>query len=164
MPIYEFYCIKCHTVFNFFSRRVDTEKIPQCPACKTTPLRRQMSVFAKISGSKTESAEGEDRLPMDEEKMEKAMAMLAGEAGNLDEKDPRQVAVLMRKFSEATGMNMGDAMEEVLHRMEAGEDPDEIEAQMGDLLEEPDPFKPGKKKKGPHRAGKPRIDETLYDL
>jgi putative FmdB family regulatory protein len=163
MPIYEFYCKKCHTVFNFFSRRVDTEKIPFCPACKTTPLQRQMSVFAKISSGKAESADGEDRLPMDEAKMEKAMAMLAGEVGNLDENDPRQAAVLMRKFSDATGMNMGDAMEEVLRRMEAGEDPDEIEAQMGDLFEEADPFSP-EKKKPPRRAGKPRVDETLYDL
>jgi putative FmdB family regulatory protein len=164
MPIYEFYCKKCHTVFNFFSRRIDTEKIPLCPACKTTPLQRQMSVFAKISGDKAESSEGDDRLPLDEAKMEKAMTMLAEEVGSLDENDPRQAAVLMRKFSEATGMNMGDAMEEVLSRMEAGEDPDEIEAQMGDLLEEADPFNPGKKKKRPRRAGKPRVDETLYDL
>jgi putative FmdB family regulatory protein len=163
MPIYEFYCKKCHTVFNFFSRRVETEKIPFCPVCRTTSLQRQMSVFAKISGGKAESSAGEDRLFMDEAKMEKAMAMLAGEVGNLDENDPLQAAVLMRKFSEATGMNMGDAMEEVLSRMEAGEDPDEIEAQMGELLEETDTFSPEKKKK-PRRVGKPRVDETLYDL
>lgn len=164
MPIYEFYCKKCHTVFNFFSRRVDTEKIPRCPACKTTPLQRQMSVFAEISSDKSDGSHENDGLPMDEAKIEKAMAMLAGEVGSLDENDPRQAAVFMRKFSEATGMNMGDAMEEVISRMEAGKDPAEIEAQMGDLLEEADPFHPEKKKKRTRSIGKPRVDETLYDL
>jgi hypothetical protein len=96
--------------------------------------------------------------------MEKAMAMLAGEVGNLNESDPRQAAKLMRKLSEAAGMNMGDAMAEMLGRMEKGEDPDEIEAQMGDALDETEPFSLEKKSKRSRRTAKPRIDETLYDL
>jgi len=117
-------------VFNFFSPRVDTEKIPRCPRCKRVSLKRQMSVFSNLSKGKTKSGE-DGEMTMDEARMEKAMAMLAGEVGNLDENDPRQAAKLMRKLSEATEMNMGDAMEEMLARMEKGEDPDEIEAQMG---------------------------------
>ena len=35
MPIYEFYCRKCNTIYNFFSRSVNTEKIPFCPKCKS---------------------------------------------------------------------------------------------------------------------------------
>jgi hypothetical protein len=50
--------------------------------------------------------------------------------------------------------------------MERGEDPDQIEAEMGDLLEGEDPFLlPGKK--GGKTAGRrpaPHRDETLYDL
>jgi len=53
-----------------------------------------------------------------------------------------------------------------LRRMEKGEDPDQIEAEMGDLLEGEDPFiLPGNK--GARRAGKrpaPQRDQTLYDL
>ena len=163
MPIYEFYCKKCHTVFNFFSPRVDTEKTPCCPRCKTASLKRQMSVFSTLSKEKEKSWE-DDEMAVDEEKMEKAMAMLAGEVGNLDENDPRQAAKLMRKLSEATGMNVGDAMEEMLARMEAGEDPDEIEAQMGDMLDEAAPFSAEKKLKRSRRTTRPRVDEALYYL
>ena len=163
MPIYEFYCKKCHTVFNFYSPHVDTEKIPRCRRCKRVSLKRQMSVFSNLSKGKTKSGE-DGEMTMDEARMEKAMAMLAGEVGNLNESDPRQAAKLMRKLSEATGMNMGDAMAEMLGRMEKGEDPDEIEAQMGDALDETEPFSLEKKSKRSRRTAKPRIDETLYDL
>ena len=52
MPIYEFYCLRCNTIYNFFSKVVNTDKVPKCPSCKTIKLKRQMSVFAKISGGK----------------------------------------------------------------------------------------------------------------
>ena len=68
MPIYEFYCETCNTVFNFFSRGVDTTKIPDCPKCRRA-LRRQMSLFAKVTRGKEEPAE-DGMPPLDEAKME----------------------------------------------------------------------------------------------
>ena len=133
MPIYEFYCEPCNTVFSFFSRGVNTAKIPACPRCRR-PLKRQMSIFAKGSRGKEDPADG-DMPPFDEAKMEKAMAMLAGEAEKISEDDPRQAAQLMRKLTDATGLSLGSGMEEALSRLEKGEDPDRIEAEMGDLLE-----------------------------
>jgi hypothetical protein len=50
--------------------------------------------------------------------------------------------------------------------MEKGEDPDQIEAEMGDLIEGEDPFiLPGKKggKRGAKQTA-PQRDATLYDL
>ena len=162
MPIYEFYCERCNTVFNFFSRGVNTIKTPNCPKCQRG-LKRQMSLFAKVNRGKEEPAE--DGMPqLDEAKMEKAMAMLAGEAEKMNEDDPRQAAQLMRKLTDATGLTLGAGMEEALCRLEKGEDPDQIEAEMGDLLEEGEPFVlEGKGAKG-SRKPKPRVDETLYDL
>jgi hypothetical protein len=58
---------------------------------------------------------------------------------SIDENDPRQGARLMRKLFSATGMPVGGGMEEALRRMEAGEDPEKIEEEMGDVFEE-DPF------------------------
>ena len=57
-------------------------------------------------------------------------------------------------------------MDEALTRMEMGEDPEQVEAEMGDLLEEEDPFLlPGKKGKGIRsKRPAPQKDETLYDL
>ncbi len=164
MPIYEFYCDRCHTIFNFFSRTVNTRKVPLCPRCKDNKLSRQVSMFA-IAGRAKEDGEMDD-LPFDEGQMEKAMQMLAGEAEKINEDDPRQAAQLMRKLTRMTGIDLGDGMEEALSRMEQGEDPEQIEAEMGDLLEGEDPFQLKGKKGAAERARRraPARDETLYDL
>lgn len=166
MPIYEFYCRRCNTVFNFFSRTVNTAKIPKCPRCKKTDLERRMSIFARVRGGKseTETAGDGDLPPFDEAKMEKAMSLLAAEAEHADEENPRQAANLMRKLTDMTGMKLGPGMEEALHRMEKGEDPEKIEAEMGDLLEKEEPFLLEGKGRGSKRKIRPRVDETLYDL
>ncbi len=166
MPIYEFYCRHCDTLYNFFSSSANTDKIPYCPCCKTVALERQMSLFAKISG-RNESADGGDvDFPnIDEGKMEKAMAMLEREAEKINDDDPRQAAKLMRKLTEATGLGMGAGMEEALSRLERGEDPEQIEAELGDSLNTEDFFAPGTKSfKSGTRTSKPKVDETLYDL
>jgi len=164
VPIYEFYCRRCNTVYNFYSKVMNTDKIPKCPTCKTVRLKRQMSVFAKISGGKDDLA-GDDVMPqLDDAKMEKAIAMLAGEAEAIDEDNPRQAAGLMRRLSEVTGMKLGPGMEEALHRLEKGEDPEKIEEDMGDLLEGEEPFVLPSKKGKAGKTPRPRIDETLYDL
>ena len=164
MPIYEFYCDHCHTIFNFFSSTVNTRKVPRCPRCKDNKLSRQVSMFA-VTGRAREDGDMDD-LPFDEGQMEKAMQMMAGEAEKINEDDPRQAAQLMRKLTRMTGLDLGDGMEEALSRMEAGEDPEQIEAEMGDLLEGDDPFqlkgKKGSSERGRRRA--PERDETLYDL
>ena len=164
MPIYEFYCKKCHMIFNFFSGSVDTEKRPMCPKCKKVTLERQMSVFAV---SKNRGEEDDMPLPdMDESKMEQAMNALAGEADKINEDDPKQAAGLMRKLSDMTGLKLGAGMDEALSRMERGEDPEQIEAEMGDLLEGEDPFELPEKKGGGVKAKRhaPTRDENLYDL
>lgn len=164
MPIYEFYCSDCHMIFNFFSRTVNTKRQPNCPKCGDKKLERQISLFS-VTGKASED-DGLDDLPIDESKMERAMDMLAREADGIDENDPRQAANLMRKMSEMAGMELGKGMQEALQRMEAGEDPDQIEAEMGDRLEAEDPFLlPGKKgRAGLTRRAAPQKDETLYDL
>jgi len=164
MPIYEFYCPDCNTLYNFFSRTINTSKQPTCPTCGTRTLERQMSAFA-FTGKAREDGDGDD-LPVDEGKMEKAMQMLAGEADRINEDDPRQAADLMRKLTDMTGMELGAGMEEALRRMERGEDPEQVEAEMGDLLEGEDPFLfPEKKGRGGTAVRPaPRRDETLYDL
>lgn len=164
MPIYEFYCPDCNTLFNFFSRTINTTKQPTCPKCGVCTLQRQMSAFA-FTGKAKESGD-DDNLPYDEGKMEKAMQMLASEADRVNEDDPRQAANLMRKLTDMTGMELGAGMEEALRRMERGEDPEQVEAEMGDLLEGEEPFMlPEKRGKG-MAAGRrvPLRDETLYDL
>ena len=162
MPIYEFYCNECHMIFNFFSGSVNTKKRPMCPKCGKVKLDRRMSVF-----STPKYNEEDDGLPwpdLDESKVEKAMGLLEKEMAHMDENDPRQTANLMRKLSDMTGLDLGSGMEEALQRMEAGEDPDKIEADMGDALDSSDLFTLKKNLMKESRKHPPRVDETLYDL
>jgi putative FmdB family regulatory protein len=164
MPIYEFYCEGCHTLYNFFSKSINTKKIPKCPRCKNRSLSRQMSSFA-VTGKAKES-DGMEDIPFDERKMEKAMEMLAKEADKINEDDPRQAANMMRKLTDMTGMKLGDNMEEALARMEQGEDPEKVEAEMGNLLDDEEPFMMPEKseKKAGRPLSAPKRDEKLYDL
>jgi putative FmdB family regulatory protein len=140
MPIYEFYCRHCHRVLSFLSRAVNTERIPACPRCGKADLARRASAFAISKGRreepKPETPPGPD---IDEARLEKAMEALAGDMESIDENDPKQGAHLMRKLFSATGMPVAAGMEEALRRMEAGEDPEKIEEEMGDVFEQ-DPF------------------------
>jgi putative FmdB family regulatory protein len=137
MPIYEFYCRNCHRVMSFLSRAVDTQKTPACPRCGREDLARRASAFAISKGRKEEpKPEGPQEPEIDEGRLERAMAALAGEMDSIDENDPKQGAHLMRKLFAATGMPAGAGMEEALRRMEAGEDPEKIEEEMGDVFSE----------------------------
>ncbi len=164
MPIYEFYCAKCHCIYQFFSRRVETEKFPDCPNCGPgNRLRREISLFAITGRAREPGAEPD--LPFDESRLEAAMAGLAAEAEGMNDEDPRQAAQLMRRFSAQMGLPVGSAMEEALRRMEGGEDPDQVEAEMGDRLDAEDPFQtPGQLARALKARRPPRRDETLYDL
>jgi hypothetical protein len=103
--------------------------------------------------------------------MEQVMTQIAREAEGLDEDNPRQVAGMMRKLFEGTGLELGAGMEEAIRRMEAGEDPDRIEAELGEALEGEDETLFGAAKGG---AGKlstlrrklspPVVDRTLHEL
>lgn len=167
MPVYEFYCRECHTIFSFLSQAVNTTKTPACPKCKRKKMKRQVSQFA-ISTGRTD--EGADGFPdMDDDAMEKAMMSMEKEMAGMNEDDPKAMAKMMRKLSEATGMKFGDGMEEAMRRMEAGEDPDKIEEEMGDLLDdEGEMFGEGSvKAKLRAMAGKmnkPKVDDGLYDM
>ena len=168
MPIYEFYCADCHAIFNFFARSMRVSKLPRCPRCKRPKLDRKISRFAIGRGSASVSEE--DDLPpgFDETKMEQAMEMLAREADGMNEDDPRQAGQLLRKMYESTGMPMDERMDEAIRRMESGEDPDQIEEEMGDLFDEnEDPFSlegAGGLRGISKKLRPPEVDDTLYDL
>jgi len=161
MPIYEFFCDQCNVIFNFYSSRINTTKIPECPKCGKKELSKQISNFATIGKAKEESDDPFGSL--DEAKMEGAFESLMRDAEHINENDPRQMATLMRKFTSKTGIQFGDSMEEALSRMEAGEDPDQVEKEMGDLLTD-DFSLDSMKSRAKAMVQKPLHDEKLYDL
>ena len=128
-------------------------------------LKRKMSTYGIISKSNQDEEDVLDELPIDESKMEEAIMSLASEAENMNEDDPRAMAQLMRKFSDKAGIKYKDQMEEALARLESGEDPENIEEEMGDVFdgeEMPFELKSGKILK--KQLEKAKQDETLYDL
>jgi putative FmdB family regulatory protein len=175
MPIYEFYCEDCHTIFSFLSARIDTTTRPSCPKCGRGSLERQVSRFAISKGlsdpSESRDAPPDEPLSPQEERMMRAMEGLAADAEGLDESNPRQMAGFLKKLYEAGGMPLGPAMQEAMRRMEAGEDPDKIDEELGDQLESEMPFgedespltKEGRTR-WKSRRRPPARDETLYSL
>ncbi len=162
MPIYEFYCDTCNVIFNFFSPRVNTSKKPDCPRCGKKDLSRRISTFATIGKAKEDG--GDQLAGLDEAKMERAFTALMREAEHANEADPKQMASLMRKFTAQTGINLGGSMEEALSRMEAGEDPEQVESEMGHLLNEENLSIELIKKKALRENRPPTHDEKLYEL
>ncbi|MGA2505957.1 MAG: FmdB family zinc ribbon protein [Chitinispirillaceae bacterium] len=173
MPLYEFFCPDCNTIFTFFSKTVTTDNVPPCPKSNNHRLSRMVSRFA-VTGRAQEpgpaSGNGDGPDPkVDMGRMEKAMETLASEAEGMDESDPRKAADLMRRFSSMTGLRLGDKMEDALSRLEAGEDPESLEKDM-EGLEEKDLFKidgagegSGKKNLSARKKA-PLRDDTLYEM
>lgn len=168
MPMYEFYCSDCHMIFTFLSKSVDTRSRPDCPRCGRKGLERQVSAFAVSSGGKEDEV-GDGLEGIDESKMESAIEELARESGGMAEDDPRQAARLLRKFAGMTGMKFNGVMEEAISRMEAGEDPDAIESEFGDSMDDEDLvlFEQARGKTtedGVGSRGAVQRDPTLYEM
>jgi putative FmdB family regulatory protein len=179
MPIYEFYCPDCHTIYSFFSARVAADAKPACPRCGRAELSRRPSRFATLSKSRAGGEGAEDGEPdpddpfagVDEARLERAFGELASEFDGLDdgaEPDPRQLGRVMRRFTDLTGLEAGPKLQEMLARLERGEDPDAIESEMGgggdDADEDLSEYFNLKTRLLARRTARPRVDETLYFL
>lgn len=141
MPIYEFACPKCRRIYSFLSKRVNPDHSPTCPKCGRKRLTKQVSRFAHVRGLKepaATAAEDTDGQPMpdfDDARVERVMSELERDMDHLDENNPRHMAHMMRKMKEV--MPPGTTPKELdiaIKRLEAGEDPEKIEADMGDVL------------------------------
>ena len=141
MPIYEYACPKCRVIFNFLSRRLNPERPPVCPKCGNRKMAKQMSTFASLRGLKEPAAKpeaAEDGPPMpdlDDARVERVMSELERDMSHLDENNPKHMAHMMRKMKEMMPPGtMPKEMDVAIRRLEAGEDPEKIEADMGDVL------------------------------
>ena len=141
MPIYEYACPKCRKIFSFLSKRMNPDRLPVCPKCGNKEMTKQMSRFAMTRGLAEPPAkpEGEgDEPPMpdfDDPRIERAMSELERDMEHVDENNPKHMAHMMRKMKDL--MPTGTVPKELdiaIKRLEAGEDPEKIEADMGDVL------------------------------
>ncbi len=137
MPIYEFYCPENNTVYQFLARSLAYgNKVPSCPDNPAFNLQKQVSRFA-IIGKAKENLEGDPFAGLDEEKMDALMLEVEGEMGAIheDNPDPKQLGHLMRKMTDLMGDKTPPELREMVKRLEAGEDPEKLEAEFGGLGE-----------------------------
>ena len=141
MPIYEFACPKCRKILSFLSKRINPDRLPTCPKCGNPHLVKQMSRFAALKGV-AEPAAGagpeDDGPPMpdlDDPRMMRAMSEMERDMEHLDENNPKHMAHMMRKMKDLLPPGaMPKEMDIAIKRLEAGEDPEKIEEDMGDVL------------------------------
>ena len=142
MPIYEFACPKCRVVFNFLSKRLQPEGLPNCPKCGNRKMEKQMSRFAMRRGLKepapqTGDESGEPMPDMDDPRVMRAMSEIERDMEHMDENNPRHLAQMMKKMKDVMPPGtIPKEMDIAIKRLEAGEDPEKIEEDMGDLFGE----------------------------
>ena len=141
MPIYEFACPNCRKIYSFLSKRINPTGPPTCPKCGNKKLIKEVSRFATPRGAKEpaaaiESDESGPQMPdMDDPRMMRAMSELERDMEHLDENNPKHMAHMMRKMKDIMPPGtMPKEMDVAIKRLEAGEDPEKIEEDMGDLL------------------------------
>jgi putative FmdB family regulatory protein len=140
MPIYEYACPKCRVIFSFLSKRVHPERDPTCPKCGSKKMSRQMSRFAMPRGLKEPAATPDDgpagpEPDLDDPRVVRAMSELERDMEHMDENNPRHMAHLMKKMKDLMPPGaMPKEMDVAIKRLEAGEDPEKIEEDMGDVL------------------------------
>src|SRR6185295_11740372 len=165
MPIYEFACPKCRVIFNFLSKKVNPRHLPVCPKCGNKKMAKQISAFAMPRGLKelavaAAGADDEAMPDFDDPKVTRAMAEIERDMEHLDENNPRHMAQIMRKMKDAMPPGaMPKELDVAIKRLEAGEDPEKIEADMGDVLGD---FMGGEEGGGGGGGGYSR-DAGLYD-
>jgi len=167
MPIYEFYSSDTNKVYSFFARSLAQGKnTPRCPDKPGARMERMISRFA-VTGKAVEKkdAAAGDADP----RMERMMAEMQSEMAGLDESnpDPKSLGRMMRKMTEATGQPMPKEMDQMIRRLEAGEDPEKLEEEFGDAFEGMD-FPEGEQAGDPasprHASRRPVRDPALYEM
>jgi putative FmdB family regulatory protein len=141
MPIYEFACPKCRVIFNFLSKRIIPTHPPICPKCGNKKMVKQVSRFAMPRGLKEPShvdegqAEEGPAPDFDDPRVMRAMGELERDMEHLDENNPKHMAHMMRKMKDILPPGaVPKELDVAIKRLEAGEDPEKIEEDMGDLL------------------------------
>lgn len=117
MPTYQYICNQCKKRFEVYLtyKEYDQAQV-RCPACHSENVQRRIG---RIRFARTEESRLENLMDTE----------------NLDgiEEDPKALGRLMRKMGNELGEEMGPEFDEVVSRLEKGQDPEEIEKDLPDL-------------------------------
>jgi putative FmdB family regulatory protein len=111
MPIYEYRCLTCKRRTSVFVRSISSPVDARCEHCGGSRLTRLMSKFAVHRPG----------LDLD------SPSALDG----IDENDPQAVARWARQMKDEMGEDLGPEFDDMVDRIEAGEDPESVMAEGG---------------------------------
>ena len=111
MPVYEYRCTQCRHKTALFVRAPSTPAAPACERCGSDKLSRLFSTFAVHRSSAGSSEDLDDD----------------GAFGDMDESDPRAMARMMRGMGNEMGEELGPEFDEMVDRVEAGEELDDLD-------------------------------------
>ena len=139
MPIYEYFCPQNRRIYSFFARSLRySDKVPRCPDNGRWKMEKMLSGFAITGRAKEQSDEAGPGDDVDDAKMDAAMEAMEREFGGVadsENPEPRALAAMMRRMGELTGQKMPAQMNEVIARLEKGENPEKLEAEYGDVFD-----------------------------
>jgi putative FmdB family regulatory protein len=127
MPTYEYLCEECHKRFSLFLSYAEYDAAEvHCPACGSGQVRRRIG---RIRIAKSEESRLENLV----------------DPSSLDgiEDDPKAMGRLMRQMQSELGEEVGPEFDEVVSRLEKGQDPEQIERDMPELADLGDDGDPG---------------------
>jgi len=117
MPVYQYRCLNCKKRFEIFLSFKDYgQKSVYCPHCQSDQVQRRI---------------GRIRIAKSEESRLDSLTDPSGLEGI--ENDPRALGKMMRKMGNEMGEDVGPEFDEVVDRLEAGQNPDDIEKAIPDL-------------------------------
>ena len=117
MPVYQYRCLNCRKRFEIFMSYSQYGSQPvHCPHCASDQVQRRI---------------GRIRVAKSEDSRLESMADPSSLEGLED--DPRALGQMMRKMSREMGEELGPEFDEVVDRLDAGQDPEDIEKALPDL-------------------------------
>lgn len=120
MPTYDYRCLDCQKRFEIYMTYAEYgEKPVRCPACESEQVRRRI---------------GRIRLAKSEDSRLENMVDPANLSGIED--DPKALGKLMRQMSSEMGEDADPEFDEVVSRLEKGQDPEQIEREMPELADD----------------------------
>ena len=141
MPIYEYYSPDTHKIYSFFAKSTRYKDIlPPCPDGQEHKMEKMVSSFAFVGSTdkaeKANQGDGNNDPDLEDPRMMQAMGEMEKAIAGMDEDspDPKVMGQMMRKMADITGEKMDEGMNEMIAKLEEGQDPEALEAEMGDLL------------------------------
>lgn len=148
---------------DFFSRRVNTDTIPNCPHCGTI-LSKEVSRITIGSGVDASDEYGDS--PIDDARMQAAVDAFSDRLDAIsDTSNPEQAAAIMKEFSEASGLSFNKDIKEALERIASGEGESGANAELDEILSSEEFFAPSDRDRGVIiHSQPPAKDPTMYDM